>query len=87
MNQLTMKSFYITLWEIENEGIEGEVRTPKSQFKIIGCGGGGGTSSVLKIEYVTKSPLVVTTNDKVEIKYLFSGTDSSGDPVLDGTYT
>ena len=81
------EEFLYTLWEIENEGIEGEVRTPKSQFKIIGGGGGGGTSSVLKIEYVTKSPLVVTTNDKVEIKYLFSGTDSSGDPVLDGTYT
>lgn len=77
-----------TLWEIEGEGQDNEVRTPKSQFKIQGgSGGGGGTSSVLKIEYVTPTPIVATVNDKVVIKYNFSGTDSSGDQVMEGTAT
>lgn len=74
-----------TLWEIENEGEDNEVRTAKSQFKIVGGSGGGGTTSTLKIEYVTKSPLIVTTNDKALIKYNFSGKDSSGDEVTEGT--
>ena len=76
-----------TLWEIENEGEDNEVRTAKSQFKISGGGGGGGTTSTLKIEYVTKSPLIVTTNDKAIIKYNFSGQDSSGDEVGTGDFT
>lgn len=75
-----------TLWEIEGEG-DDEVRTAKGQFKIIGGSGGGATSSVLKIEYVTKTPLVATINDTVSISYLFSGTDSSGDSVLEGVAT
>ncbi len=76
-----------TLWEIENEGENNEVRTAKSQFKISGGSGTGGTTSTLKIEYVTKSPLIVTTNDKAEIIYRFSGQDSSGDEITEGTYT
>lgn len=75
------------LYEIEHEGESNEVRTVKSQFKIVGGSGGGATSSTLKIEYVTKSPLVVTTNDKVLISYNFSGQDSSGDAVTEGSYT
>ena len=75
-----------TLWEIENEGAD-EVRTAKSQFKIVGGSGGGGSSSTLKIEYVTKSPLIVTTNDKAIIKYNFFGQDSSGDEVGTGDFT
>lgn len=80
------ENIYI-LWEIENEGTEDEVRTEKSRFTAGGGGGGGATSSTLKIEYVTKSPLIVTTNDKAIIKYNFSGEDSSGDIVTQGTYT
>lgn len=76
-----------TLWEIEKEGTEEEQRTQKATFKISGGGGGGSTTSTLKIEYVTKSPLVVTTTDKAIIKYNFSGQDSSGDIVSEGTYT
>lgn len=77
-----------TLWEIENEGNgDSEVRTAKSQFKIQGGSGGGSTSSVLKIEYVTATPIVATLEDKVVIKYNFSGTDSSGDAVMEGTAT
>ena len=76
-----------TLWEIDNEGDEEkEVRTAKSQFKIVG-GGGSTTTSTLKIEYITKSPLIVTTDNSAIIKYNFSGTDSSGDQVTEGTYT
>lgn len=77
----------LTLWEIENEGTENEVRTVKAQYKILGGGGSGGTSSVLKIEYVTTSPVTATVNDEVIIKYNFSGTDSSGDAVPEGTAT
>lgn len=81
------EEYNYTLWEIENEGEDDEVRTAKSQFKIVGGGGGGQTSSVLKIEYITTSPLIITTNDEAIIKYNFSGTDSSGDEVTDGAYT
>ena len=73
-------------YEITNEGQSGELREIKKKFTIVG-GSGGGTSSTLKIEYVTASPLIVTVNDKVIIKYKFSGQDSSGDPVSDGTAT
>ena len=75
-----------TLWEIENEGTEEEVKTAKSQFVLRG-GGGSSTSSTLKIEYVTKTPITSTVNDKIIIKYNFSGTDSSGDEVMEGTAT
>lgn len=72
-----------TLWEIEGEG-DDERRTAKGQFKILGGGGGGGaTSSVLKIEYVTKTPLVATVNDRILLTYIFSGIDSSGDQVME----
>ena len=82
----TDENIYI-LWEITNEGEENEERTEKSRFTAGGGGGGGTTTSTLKIEYVTKSPLIVTTNDKAIIKYRFSGQDSSGDEVTEGTYT
>ena len=73
-------------YEIKNEGQENEERTLKKKFTIVG-GGGAATSSVLKIGYVTTSPLVVTVNDKAIIKYTFSGTDSSGDVVTEGEAT
>lgn len=75
-----------TLWEIEGEG-DSEVRTPKGQFKIQGGSGSGGTSSVLKIEYITKTPVTAAVNDTVLLNYSFSGTDSSGDAVTEGTAT
>lgn len=73
-------------YEITNEGQPGASREIKKKFKIVG-GSGGGTTSTLKIEYVTTSPVIVTVNDKVIIKYRFSGQDSSGDPVSDGVAT
>ena len=73
-------------YEITNEGQSGESREIKKKFTIVG-GSGGGTTSTLKIEYVTTSPVIVTVNDKVIIKYRFSGKDSSGDPVSDGVAT
>lgn len=74
------------LYEITNEGKEDEVREAKKKFTIVG-GSGGGSGSVLKISYVTMSPVVATINDKVLITYNFSGTDSSGDVVPEGNYT
>ena len=80
------EEYTYTLWEIEGEGTEGEKRNAKNQFKIQG-GSGSGSSSVLKIEYITTSPLVVTVDDIAIIKYNFSGQDSSGDAVTDGVAT
>lgn len=73
-------------YEITNEGKENEQRVLKKKFIIAG-GSGGGSGSVLKIAYVVTSPYIVTTNDKAIIKYNFSGTDSSGDIVTEGTAT
>ena len=74
-------------YEIENEGEEDEKKEAKRKFTIVGGSGGGASSSSLKIGYVTTSPLVVTMEDKAIIKYTFSGTDSSGDAVPEGTAT
>lgn len=76
----------LTLEEIQKEGTEEEVRTAKSAFVITG-GSGSGSSTILKIEYITTTPIVATTNDTVEIKYNFSGIDSSGDIVAEGNAT
>ena len=73
-------------YEIKNEGKENEERTLKRKFVIAG-GSGGASSSNLKIAYVTTSPIITTVNDKVLIKYNFSGTDSSGDIITEGNYT
>ena len=74
-------------YEIENEGKENEVKEAKKKFTIVGGGGGSATSSSLKIGYVTTSPFVVTVDNKAIIKYIFSGTDSSGDAVPEGAAT
>ena len=73
-------------YEIQNEGKENEVRELKKKFTIVG-GSGGGSASILKIAYVTKSPVITTVNDKVLIAYNFSGTDSSGDVITEANYT
>lgn len=75
------------LYEIENEGKDNEIRSAKKKFTIVGGGGSGATSSTLKIGYITTSPVVATINDKVVIKYTFSGTDSSGDQITQGNAT
>ena len=73
-------------YEIENEGLESEVKEAKKKFTIVG-GGGSSASSSLKIEYITKTPIIATMSDSVVIKYNFTGTDSSGDAVMDGAAT
>lgn len=69
------------------EGTSEETLTLKTTVTITGGSGGVSTSSSLKIEYITKTPLVVTVDDKALIKFRFSGTDSSGDAVLEGQAT
>lgn len=81
----------LVLYEIENEGQEGEIRTPKNKYTI--TGGGGGSSSANKLflyfdtnengDQITK---YVFTNEVVERKeaiiyYTFAGEDSVGDSV------
>ena len=46
-----------------------------------GGGGGGGGYTELKIGYITPSPVVFSTNDKILIKFTFTGVDSSGDKI------
>lgn len=70
-----------TLYEVKNEK-----EAVKSQFVITGGGGGGTITTTLKVERITESPVVVTTTDKVEIKFNYSSTDGDGESV-DGTYT
>ena len=50
---------------------------------ISGSGGGSGTGSDsgLKISYITLSPVNVTVNDTIVLKFEFHGTDSSGDVI------
>ena len=69
-----------TLYEVKNEKEE-----VKSQFVITGGGGGSTTTTTLKVERITESPVVVTTTDKVEIKFNYSSIDGDGESV-DGTY-
>ena len=67
--------------------VEDDTETVKRQFTITGGTGTGTVGSSLKITYVTTTPVVTTMKDKVLITYNFSGTDSSGDAVTEGTYT
>lgn len=75
------------LLEISTDENGEETETPVSTHIIVGGSGGSSTSSSLKIEYVTKTPLVVTVDDKALITFKFSGEDSSGDAILEGQAT
>ena len=74
--------YMFTLWKEEN-GVE-EVQ---DRFQIMGGGGSGGGSVTLRIAYIEgyTTPLVSTVDEKVIVKYNFSGEDSAGDTNLDGT--
>lgn len=57
---------------------------------ISGSGGGSGGStatSTLKLGYITQSPVIVTPTDKAVLYFTFSGTDSSGDIILQASAT
>lgn len=79
----TYKDNIFSLIEYE-EGKE-EERTVVSSFTITG-GSGNASSSNLEIEKRTASPITVSPTDKVEIRFIYSSKDSSGDDV-DGGYT
>ena len=74
--------YMFTLWKTENG-----VREVQDRFQIAGGGGGGTGSVVLRIAYVEgyTTPLVSTVDERVIVKYNFSGEDSAGDTNLDGT--
>ena len=75
--------YMFTLWKTENG-----VREVQDRFQIAGGGGGGAAGSVvLRIAYVDgyTTPLVSTVDERVIVKYNFSGEDSAGDTNLDGT--
>jgi len=73
--------YMFTLWKTENG-----VREVQDRFQIAGGGGGGAGSVVLRIAYVEgyTTPLVSTVDERVIVKYNFSGEDSAGDTNLDG---
>lgn len=74
--------YMFTLWKNDGNGDEVQDR-----FQILGGGGGAGSGVVMRIAYVDGygTPLVATADDKVILKYDFSGEDSAGDTNLDGT--
>ena len=76
----------LVLYEIFYKDTEQEVRNIVS-VHIIQGGSGSGSANTIVIDRITASPLVVTANDKVIIEYKFSGTDSSGDDIGQGTAT
>ena len=64
----------------------------ESGIQIIGGAGGGpggGSGSSLKIEYVegNKPPIITTINDETKLLFTFSGTDASGDDILEAAAT
>ena len=78
----TTAEYMFTLWKNEGNGDEVQDR-----FQIMGGGGTGGGSVTLRIAYVEgyTTPLVSTVDERVIVKYGFSGEDSAGDTNLDGT--
>ena len=78
----TTAEYMFTLWKTESG-----VREVQDRFQILGGGGSSGSSVVLRIAYVEgyTTPLVSTVDEKVIVKYNFSGEDSAGDTNLDGT--
>ncbi len=46
-----------------------------------GPGGGSSTSSELKISYITKDAIMITSPEEATLNFLFSGTDSAGDNI------
>ena len=52
-----------------------------------GGGGGGASSSTLKIERITPDPYIITIDENPEIKFKFSGTDSSEEEITQANAT
>lgn len=77
----TTAEYMFTLWKTESG-----VREVQDRFQILGGGGSTGSSVTLRVAYVEgyTTPLVATVDEKVIVKYTFSGEDSAGDTNLDG---
>ena len=63
--------------ETDNE----ESRSVVSTHVITGGSGGSVSANTIKIERKTASPLVLTSNDEIEIEYEVIGTDASGEDI------
>ena len=87
----------LVLYEIENEGKENQIKTPKAKYTITGGGGGSSASNDLKIYYdkdnygnnITQYVFTTENVDANEaiIYYDFTGTDSVGDSVSSASAT
>lgn len=75
-----------TFYELEGEE-DPSAENIKRQFTITGGGGGPSTSTTIKIDRITPSPLIVTKNERAIIEYSFSSVDSTGDDTGEGTAT
>ena len=73
------------LYEITNEGMEGESKIVKRRVVVTG-GSGGVSATTLKVERVTPSPLIMTSSARAVIEYEVSSLDSDGQTV-DCSYT
>lgn len=81
----------LVLYEIENEGAENEVRSPKKKYTITGGSGGSSSANTLYINFdVDDSGNKITfyvytmedaADNKAEIRYSFSGVDPAGDSI------
>lgn len=81
----------LVLYEIENEGKENEVKSPKKKYTITGGSGGSSSANTFYINYDlddngNKITLYVYTmenaaDNKAVIRYNFSGVDPAGDSV------
>lgn len=78
--EVGMKQPYTLYLTANNEVIQ------DSGVQIVSAAGGGGggttSTSTLKLGYITTSPVIATPSDTVTLYFTFSGTDSSGDPIL-----
>ena len=77
----------LVLWKTDETDSDVSVRTYVSSHEITGGSGGATSSNTIVIERVTSSPIVVSSNDKIVIDYIFTGTDSSGEDINIGYAT
>lgn len=86
VNNPDVGEYGFVLYEITNEGVDGESKEVKAKVVISGGGGGGNVSTTLNVERITASPLTLSLSDKAIIEYNVSSVDADGETV-DCSYT